>query len=156
MISNEADWAAASSRAYRGLLGLGARAPDAEDAVQDALEQVLRLKDAAAIERPEAWLYVVASRRWKRRRWRARLFEPLSAFLGSREDGLDGAVSRIVLLAALRTLTSREREVLVARYWIGLTEREVGEALGIARGTVAAINHRATRRLRELLRDEDD
>ncbi len=153
MTADEAGWAAASSRAYRGLLGIGAMPADAEDAVQDALEQALRLRDAT-IGRPEAWLYVVASRRWKRTRWRSRLFEPLSSFLSSGDDGLDGAASRIVLLAALRRLTSREREVLVARYWIGLTEREVGESLGIARGTVAAINHGATRRLRELLRDE--
>src|SRR5688572_22934524 len=62
-------------RVYRLLLALGARVGEAEDATQDAAERALGSK--SRIERLDAWLYVVASRRWRQSRMRARLFRPL-------------------------------------------------------------------------------
>jgi RNA polymerase sigma-70 factor (sigma-E family) len=40
------------------------------------------------------------------------------------------------VVAALRTLPRRQREVLVLRYWSELSEGEIAATLGIARGTV--------------------
>lgn len=40
------------------------------------------------------------------------------------------------VLAALAALPARRREVLVPRYWLGLSEAEIAAALGISRGTV--------------------
>src|SRR3954465_14195732 len=40
------------------------------------------------------------------------------------------------VVTALRTLPRRQREVLVLRYWSELSEAEIADALGIARGTV--------------------
>jgi RNA polymerase sigma-70 factor (sigma-E family) len=40
------------------------------------------------------------------------------------------------VVGALRTLPRRQREVLVLRYWSELSEAEIADALGIARGTV--------------------
>ncbi|WP_433334385.1 sigma-70 family RNA polymerase sigma factor [Spirillospora sp. CA-294931] len=42
------------------------------------------------------------------------------------------------LLAALAQLPRRQRECLVLRYWLDLSERETAEALGVAAGTVKA------------------
>jgi RNA polymerase sigma factor (sigma-70 family) len=40
------------------------------------------------------------------------------------------------VLTALAALPSRRREVLVLRYWLGLTEAEIATVLGISTGTV--------------------
>jgi RNA polymerase sigma factor (sigma-70 family) len=40
------------------------------------------------------------------------------------------------VLTALAALPSRRREVLVLRYWLGLTEAEIAAVLGISPGTV--------------------
>ncbi|MEU3944746.1 sigma-70 family RNA polymerase sigma factor [Streptomyces sp. NPDC029526] len=41
-----------------------------------------------------------------------------------------------VLIDALRQLPTRQREALVLRHWLGLTEREIAAAMGITRGSV--------------------
>lgn len=41
-----------------------------------------------------------------------------------------------VVLAALRSLPERQREVLALRYYLDLSEAEIAETLGIAAGTV--------------------
>jgi RNA polymerase sigma-70 factor (sigma-E family) len=40
------------------------------------------------------------------------------------------------VVAALRTLPRRQREVLVLRYWSDLSEAAIAETLGVSRGTV--------------------
>ncbi len=52
----------------------------------------------------------------------------------------DGAAARhddeAAVLAALRTLPTRQRDVLVLRYWLDLPEAEIAITLGIGAGTV--------------------
>lgn len=55
------------------------------------------------------------------------------------------------VLAALATLSERQREVLVLRYWLDLSEKEIAEALGMAPGTVKSHAHRALAALEDLL-----
>jgi RNA polymerase sigma-70 factor (sigma-E family) len=47
------------------------------------------------------------------------------------------------VVAALRRLRGRQREVLVLRYWANLDEAEIAETLGISRGTVKSTASRA-------------
>ena len=135
-------------RVYRALVSLGARVDEAEDATQDAAERALRPR--SRIKRLDAWLYVVAARRWRQTRLRARLFRPLewahSAVAGPSTD-------RVTLLGELARLPIRQREVLVARYVMGLSQKETADALGIAQGTVSATQAQATKKLRERLGD---
>ena len=145
------EWLEACERSYpkvyRALVAMGASADDASDAVQDAFEHALR-EDRPA-HQPEGWLFVVACRAWKRRRWRERIFRPIGAIArvmdGLRPDG------EIDLLVELRRLTERQRAVVVGRYVLGLSQREIAELLDIAPGTVAATAHQATVLLRERL-----
>lgn len=134
-------------KVYRAVVAMGASADDASDAVQDAFEAALR--EDRPVHRPEGWLFVVAVRSWKRRRWRERIFRPLTAIArvvdGLRPDG------EIDLLVELRKLTERQRAVIVSRYVLGLSQREIAELLDIAPGTVAATAHQATTLLRERL-----
>ena len=134
-------------KVYRALVAMGASPEDAADALQDAFEDALR--ERRAVAKPEGWLFVVACRAWKRHRWRHRLFRPLAALRGvghitSREEAID-------LFVELAKLTERQREVIVSRYVLGLSQAEVAEALDIAPGTVAATTHQATLLLRERL-----
>ena len=55
------------------------------------------------------------------------------------------------VLAALRILPSRDRDVLVLIAWEELSYEEVAVALGIPVGTVRSRLNRARRRLRELV-----
>jgi RNA polymerase sigma-70 factor (sigma-E family) len=60
------------------------------------------------------------------------------------------------LLAALATLTERERLVIVMRHYFDLPEAEVAAVLSLAVGTVKSLNARGLRKLRVSVRDEDD
>ena len=46
------------------------------------------------------------------------------------------AEERRRVLSALAALSSRRREVLVLRYYLGLSEAEIAKVLGISPGTV--------------------
>jgi RNA polymerase sigma factor (sigma-70 family) len=43
---------------------------------------------------------------------------------------------------ALSRLPSRQREALVLRYYLDLSEEEIAQAMGISRGTVKSATHR--------------
>jgi DNA-directed RNA polymerase specialized sigma24 family protein len=69
--------------------------------------------------------------------------EPGSADTSGEHD------ERLALIAALRTLGSRQRAVVVLRYWAGLTETETAAALGCSVGTVKSQAARALASLRK-------
>jgi len=54
---------------------------------------------------------------------------------------------RQIIIRALRTLPPRQREVVVLRHYVGLSERETAETLGI---TVGAVKSHASRALTSL------
>jgi len=151
-------WAEVAERAYpriyRSLVALGASPDDAADALQDAFERGVR-SDARTIERPEAWLFVVALRRWRTHRWRRRLLVPLDA-LREQPVAPPPGENAVVLIAALKQLPRREREVIVCRYLLGLSQRETADALGMALGTVGATTSHATQKLKERIDGQDE
>jgi RNA polymerase sigma-70 factor (sigma-E family) len=57
------------------------------------------------------------------------------------------------VVAALGTLPRRQREVLVLRYWSELSEAEIAEVLGVARGTVKSSASRGLASLQKALGD---
>lgn len=59
-------------------------------------------------------------------------------------------------LRILRELPSRQREVLVLRYWAGLSEAEIAHTLGISTGTVKSSASRGIARLRSELGGTDE
>ena len=60
----------------------------------------------------------------------------------------------IRLLAAIRTLSEREQEIIGLKFLGGLKNRQIGQAMGLRAGNVAVILYRAIRRLRVLLEEE--
>ncbi|ONI80071.1 RNA polymerase subunit sigma-24 [Saccharothrix sp. ALI-22-I] len=60
------------------------------------------------------------------------------------------------LVAALRELPARQREALVLRYWLGLKEAEIAEAMGISPGAVKAHTARGMAKLGKVLEAQSD
>jgi RNA polymerase sigma-70 factor (sigma-E family) len=64
-------------------------------------------------------------------------------------DPAEEIVQRQALIAALRRLPRRQREAVVLRYLVGLSEIQVAEMLDISHGTVKTHLHRAIAGLRK-------
>ena len=123
----------------------------AEDVVQDVFTRLCTRDYLAAGGNPLAYVRtaVVNGCRSALRRTsaagrageRQNLLAPVAA--GSAEDEVLLAEDRRQVIAALQALPARRREVLVLRYWLGLTDTEIAEVLGISRATVSSTAARA-------------
>jgi RNA polymerase sigma-70 factor (sigma-E family) len=69
-------------------------------------------------------------------------------------EALLGEAHRAVL-AALRRLPSRQREAVVLRYYLDMTEQQAAEAMGVSRGTVKSATSRGLAALALMLKEED-
>lgn len=68
--------------------------------------------------------------------------------LVSAEDAAISAAGSADLFRRLQRLPARQREVLVLRYYLDLSEAQIADALGIAPGSVKAHAHRGLAALR--------
>ena len=146
--------------AFRVAYVIARNAADAEDATQDALVKAWR---ALGRFRPGApfrpWLlHIVANEARNRRRSAGRrehlavrvaTEEPSGGAAPSPEAALLSAETREALLAAVNELPDDQREVISLRYFLGLSEQEVAQALDLPEGTVKSRTSRALERLRE-------
>jgi RNA polymerase sigma-70 factor (sigma-E family) len=57
------------------------------------------------------------------------------------------------VLAAIRALPDRQREALVLRYYLDMSEEETARAMGISRGTVKSATSRAVAALGRMLKE---
>jgi RNA polymerase sigma-70 factor (ECF subfamily) len=103
---------------------------------------------------PSAWTYQVAvnllRRRWRRRRREHELLRTVDA-----PASVDLPEPAVDLWRAVATLPDRMRLAVVLRYLGGLSEREVGEVMRIAPGTVAATLSKARRHLASALEPKE-
>jgi RNA polymerase sigma-70 factor (sigma-E family) len=129
----------------------------AEDAVQDACEATWRVQPRLR-DRDHLVAYLrtaVVNRSRSAGRRRTTAARHLSLVRPDHAPAADvpvlAAESGAEVLAALAQLAPRQREVLVLRYWTGLSERDIAETLGIAPGTVKRTAAEALSRLNRLL-----
>jgi RNA polymerase sigma-70 factor (sigma-E family) len=131
----------------------------AEDVVQDAFiglyRAIPRLRDhddvlpylrAAVINRSRS---VLRARR--RALGRPVHHEPPAS---SAESAAMVGEDRRAVLAGVSRLPRRAREVLVLRYYLGLSDQEIAAALGVSRGTVSSTASRALASLARDLKEE--
>jgi len=105
-----------------------------------------------AIERPDAWLYAVGIRKLRRAAWRRRLDVLLGANAGSyAEPDLAGIEANELL----SKLTPRQREIVVARYYLDLTFKEIGDSFGITVSAATSTVSQALERIRRITRDSE-
>lgn len=115
----------------------------AEDVVQDAFAALhRRWKSLASPDAAVGYLRVsvVNGSRSVLRRRRTVRRNPTPDESVNTVDGADAAAlladEHRAVLAAIRSLPNRQREVLVLRYWANLSEAQVADALGISIGAV--------------------
>ncbi len=72
----------------------------------------------------------------------------------SAEHGALALIERSEVVAALRTLPARQREVVVLRYYADLSEAQIAAAMGITPGAVKSHTSRAMAALRDVLLDQ--
>jgi RNA polymerase sigma-70 factor (ECF subfamily) len=139
-------------RCLRAVIASGMAPDRAEDAVAEAFARAWSrwstVRKAAA---PAAWVFrtaVNANISW----WRKRRHEVVADQLPEGWlDSLSENESAAEVLAAVRKLPPRQREVVVLRYLLDLDTAATASHLGIAQGTVRAHLHQAIASLRELL-----
>src|SRR5919197_2852025 len=128
----------------------------AEDVVQEAFTGLHRnwtgLRDEAAAVGYLRAAVVNGSRSVLRRRRTARDYVPPHQVNARSAESLAMlSAEHQAVVDALAKLTPRQREVLVLRYYGGMTEAEIAEATGISRGTVKSSASRALDALQRLL-----
>jgi RNA polymerase sigma-70 factor (ECF subfamily) len=137
-------------RLLRALLAIGGDPDAAEDAAQEAFVKAHRT-GLERLERPGAWLLVVGTRELLRNRRRRRVEDERWVERDRVEEpGADAIGDRLDLLAALRQLPDRQRTVVVARYYYGLSYDDIARLFSIKSGTVGATLHQAIERLRQI------
>jgi RNA polymerase sigma-70 factor (sigma-E family) len=143
---------------HRRLVGLAGLLVDdrgsAEEVVQDAFEQLFRrwgsLRDPQAAVAYLDRAVVNGSRSWVRRRVTARGYAPPEA--GTASSAEADAIARergSAVVDAVRALPRRQREVVVLRYFLDLSEAQIADWLGISAGSVKKHQSRATEALQQ-------
>jgi RNA polymerase sigma factor (sigma-70 family) len=140
-------------------------AAEAEDAAQDGFTKAYFALDrfrAGAPFRP--WLLRIVANEAKNRRKAAGRRPTVDLSVAEDRPSGDTALSpeaaalaserRESVLAALRRLREEDRLVIAYRYFFELSEAEMADALGVARGTVKSRLSRALGRLKELAAGE--
>jgi RNA polymerase sigma-70 factor (ECF subfamily) len=126
---------------------------DADDLLQDTWIRVARgARGFDAARRVKPWLYGIAANlaRDLHRRRAVRGKAAREVLLHAQtHDASPRPADRIDVRARLARLPERLREVVVLRYFEGLDEAEMADALAIPRGTVKSRLHGALRALRE-------
>lgn len=127
-------------------------ASSAEDLVQETLERVYvawpRIEDGGTHNYARRVLVNLHTDSY-RRRWRENLTDEVPDT--GRADRTDDVALADELASALATLPVRERQCVVLRHHIGLSERETADALDVSTGTVKSSTSRGLTRLRTLL-----
>lgn len=147
---------------YQRMLVNHFRRRGVQDQYEDlAQETFFRIYKARKRYRPTAafrtWMFKVAERVWidyvrksarKDRREKAYRAEPHPAHRSPDPHHRDD------VLWALDQLSPKQRDVVVLCYFDGLAQTEASDILGIPEGTVKSRLHHATKRLKEILEDE--
>jgi RNA polymerase sigma-70 factor (ECF subfamily) len=150
-----------ATRVYRFLLAQVEEPADAEDLTSEIFLKVL-----GSLERYEdrglpfgAWLFRVARNTLIDTGRRTRPSTALDdasepALQGGQQDALERAAERADIRTALERLTPDQRDVILLRFFAGLSPQEIGSIMGKPRGTVAVLQFRALAALRRRMSDE--
>lgn len=131
---------------YRALLATLRDSRLAEDCLHDAFAEGLR-RPPPHEANLEGWLFRVALRR--ARRHRSPLLSLLRPANQATPDHIAQLLDRLEAGRLLSLLTERQRAVVVAYYYLGLTQAETAALFQIRSGTVSATLAQALSRMRK-------
>jgi RNA polymerase sigma-70 factor (sigma-E family) len=146
----------ALSLARLALLMLGDR-DAAQDVVQDAFLGLYRRWDKlASADASPAYLRasVLNGCRTLLKRRSLPTLDADEASLDSAEAALLHTEQQRAMFAAIRRLPARQRETLVLRYYLDMSEDQAARAMGVSRGTVKAATSRAIAAIGRMLKEE--
>lgn len=123
----------------------------ASDAVSEAFAQALRADER--LRSPHDWIWKSAFRIAAGELKSRRLSDNRVPDVASID--VDAPESMMDLLRALSNVSSTQREILILRHYMGYSNVEIARILDTSPSAVAVQLHRATHRLRSLLREED-
>jgi RNA polymerase sigma-70 factor (ECF subfamily) len=134
----------------------------AEDVTAQAFERAYRRRSSFDPSRGShrGWLFGIARNaaldELRRRKRHAELSdEPVDEAAGEAHDeAVEAAMRRSVLSAALATLSPRERELIALKFFAGLGNAEIAEAIGVSESNAGTKLHRAMEKLREACDDD--
>lgn len=147
-------------RLLRAAYVLGGNETEARDLVQETLLRAIRSAHRCRGRSSlYTWLHgilrnVNRSRYRKRRRLLYTDTVPEQPVPSSAATDLDAEAAAIILNDALMQLSANHREVLVLRYYEGLSIKEIARCVHANTGTVKSRLFYATRKLRELVPEE--
>jgi RNA polymerase sigma factor (sigma-70 family) len=139
----------------------------ADDVTAETFLVAFARRERYDLSRPDArpWLYGIASNLISRhyraevRQYRALARSGVCEVSDGHADQvavrLDAQAHRGTLAAALAGISDADRDVLLLAAWAGLTSEEAGQALGIPAGTARSRLHRARRKIRAALGQDD-
>lgn len=136
-------------RLWRALVAYTGDRDLASDAAAEAFARALKAADQ--ILDPAAWVWRVAFRVAT-----ADLRDPDRRLQSPPIDSYEMDDRPLDVVVALQRLSGRQRAEFVLYYFDDRTTEQVAELLGMAPATVAVHLHRARRRLRTILGDDDE
>lgn len=130
----------------------------AEEVVQDAFVRLLRGNYRIKPGREAAYLrqaVLNGARSALRKRRIRRLHVPDGpGVVAAAEEGGMHRSERDRILDAVRRLPHKQASVVILRYYLDLSEADIADSLGMARGSVKSHAHRALTKLQKSLADE--
>lgn len=144
---------------YEAMVKLAAMYVDdrhnAEEVVQDAFVRMLRGNYRVAAGREVAYLrqaVLNGARSALRKRRVRRLHVPdKPGLVAAAEEVGVNRTERERILDAVRQLPEKQAAVVILRYYLDLSEADIADTLGIARGSVKSHSHRALQKLNRAL-----
>lgn len=130
---------------YRALVAATLDRERALDGLQDAFEEGMS-HPPSDDRNLEGWLYRVALR--KTRRSLLRFLREVRMPELSSADPTIALLQRLEVGRLLVLLTERQRAIVVAHYYLGLSQEEIAAQLGVRRGTVSATVSQSLARMR--------
>jgi RNA polymerase sigma factor (sigma-70 family) len=147
----ETELVACYARVLRALIVVARNREHGEDAFHDALTAALAPGVVDGIRRADAWLFAVGARSLHKARWKERLEVPL---LGLRRTSSPPDTERVEVIDLLSRLAPRQREIVIARFYLDLTYEQIADSFGISVGTATATVSQALARLRKTAKGE--
>lgn len=131
----------------------------AEDLAQEALARAWEhWPEVSTMDNPEGWVFRVGFNLDASRRRRNLVAQRATtrAVVVDHRDGASEVAERLAVLDALQSLPPRQRAALVCRHYLDLSVAQTAEVLRCAEGTVRALCHQGSERLRSQLTEHPD
>ncbi len=145
---------------YKYLIKMGASKEDAEDIVQDTLVKVLKNIDVIHQDRIRAWLFKVAINGYynlfskeKRSSKHIKSLSNMEFFAQNTEEQIITKERNDEIYKALDLLKPSYKNLLVFKYFLGLSYKDIADILEISESNVKVYLYRARNKFKEVWGD---